>query len=136
MRRLRVPRLPSGGISYGTPLQKHVTVGLLVAFAILWPLAGWPWWPVIVAVGLVLVLRVFTFDKLLSGWTGALAAGILAAWCVPYVSVWTVLTAAGAGGVIAGLLRLPQWYVLALAGVVLLPAAVGFTWERIQAARQ
>lgn len=135
MRWPRIPRLPTGGINYGTPLQKHVTVGLLLAFAVMWPLAGWPWWPIIVAVGLVLVLRVLTFDKLLSGWTGALAAGILAVWCVPYVSVWTALTAAGAGGVLVGLLRLPRWHVLALAAVVLIPGAVGFTWERIQDAR-
>lgn len=43
---------------------------LLLVFAVVWPLTGFPWWPLVLVLELAVVLRVLGFGYLLAGKRG------------------------------------------------------------------
>ena len=67
---------------------------LLLVFAVVWPLAGFPWWPLVVVLGLAVVLRVLGFSYLLTGKRGpSLLVGLLVVTTLGAWSPWLVVTA-------------------------------------------
>jgi len=88
---------------------------LLVVFAVAWPVAGFPWWPIALVVGLAVGLRVLGFGYLLAGRRGpTLLVALLVTTTLGVWSPWLAVTALGAGLAVAGAFRLPRWQLLAV----------------------
>ncbi len=109
---------------------------LLVVFALVWPLAGFPWWPLVLVFGLAVVLRVLGFGYLLAGQRGpGLLVALLVGTTLGAASPWLAVTALGAALAVAGLFRLPRWQLLAVGMVLFLVAGAGYVAETVATAR-
>lgn len=110
---------------------------LLVVFAVVWPLAGFPWWPLLVVLGLAVVLRVLGFGYLLAGRRGpALGVALLIVTTLGAVSPWAAVTTVRASIGVAGLFRLPRWQLLAVGMVLFVVAGAGWVAETVVTAQQ
>ena len=110
---------------------------LLLVFAVVWPLAGFPWWPLVLVLGLAVVLRVLGFGYLIAGKRGpGLLVGLLLVTTLGAWSPWLAVTALGAGVAVAGAFRLPRWQLLAVGMVLFLAAGAGYVAETVIAAQQ
>lgn len=110
---------------------------LLLVFAVVWPLAGFPWWPLVLVLGLAVVLRVLGFGYLLAGKRGpGLLVGLLVVTTLGAWSPWLAVTALGAAVAVAGAFRLPRWQLLAVGMVLFLGAGAGYVAETVIAAQQ
>ena len=110
---------------------------LLLVFAVVWPLAGFPWWPLLLVLGLAVVLRVLGFGYLLAGKRGpVLLVTLLLVTTLGEWSPWLAATGLGAALVVAGLVRLPRWQLLAVGMVLFLCAGAGWVAETVIAAQQ
>lgn len=65
-----VSRLDTGLPLVRTLLTARLAPLLLLLFAVVWPLAGFPWWPLALVVVLAVVGRVLGFGYLLAGRRG------------------------------------------------------------------
>jgi hypothetical protein len=105
---------------------------LLVVFALVWPLAGFVWWPLVLVLALAVVLRVLGFGYLLAGQRGpGLLVALLIVTTLGAVSPWAAVTALGAGLAVVGLVRLPRWQLLAVGMVLFLVAGAGWVAETV-----
>lgn len=110
---------------------------LLLVFALVWPLAGFPWWPLVLVLGLAVVLHVLGFGYLLAGKRGpGLLVGLLLVTTFGAWSPWLAVTALGAGVAVAGAFRLPRWQLLAVGMVLFLGAGAGYVAETVVDAQQ
>lgn len=110
---------------------------LLLVFAVVWPLAGFPWWPLLVVLGLAAVLRVLGYGYLLAGKRGpSLLVGLLVVTTLGAWSPWLAVTGLGAAVAVAGTFRLPRWQLLAAGMVLFLGAGAGYVVETVIAAQQ
>ncbi|MHA6631887.1 hypothetical protein ACU61A_41195 [Pseudonocardia sichuanensis] len=110
---------------------------LLLVFVVVWPLAGFPWWPLVLVLGLAVVLRVLGFGYLLAGKRGpVLLVALLLVTTLGAWSPWLAVTALGAGIAVAGAFRLPRWQLLAVGMVLFLCAGAGWVTETVIAAQQ
>lgn len=109
---------------------------LLLAFVVVWPLAGFPWWPIALVVVLAVLLRVLGFGYLLAGRRGPLLlVSLLLLTTLGAWSPWAAVTVLGAGVAVAGGFRLPRWQLLAVGMVLLLGAGAGWVAETVATAR-
>ncbi|TQM01600.1 hypothetical protein [Pseudonocardia kunmingensis] len=110
---------------------------LLLVFVVVWPLAGFPRWPLVLVLGLAVVLRVLGFGYLLAGKRGpVLLVALLLVTTLGAWSPWLAVTALGAGIAVAGAFRLPRWQLLAVGMVLFLCAGAGWVTETVIAAQQ
>jgi hypothetical protein len=98
---------------------------LLVAFFVVWPVAGFPWWPLVLVVGLSLLGRLLGFGPLIRSPRGAaVLAGLLVVATVWAWSPWLFVIAAGAALAVVGWWRTPRRRWLAGAGLAVVVVAV------------
>jgi hypothetical protein len=132
-----VSRLDSALSVVRTVFTARLAPVLLLVFAVVWPLAGFPWWPLVLVFGLAVVLRVLRFGYLLAGkrapvlLVALLLVTTLGAW-----SPWLAVTGLGAALAVAGAFRLPCWQLLAVGMVLFLGAGAGWVTETVIDAQQ
>ncbi len=110
---------------------------LLLVFAVVWPIAGFPWWPLAVVLALGVVLRILGFGYLLAGRRGPVL--LVALLVVTTLFAWTpfaAVTGLGAALAVAGGFRLPRWQLLAVGMVLFLGAGAGWVAQTVITARQ
>jgi len=105
----------SGGLAVlRTVLTARLAPALLLIFAITWPLADFPIWPLLLTFGTAIVLRIVGFGDVITGKRGPVVlVALLIASTLYDVSPWMCGTGLGLTGV--GLHRLPRWPLLAAA---------------------
>lgn len=103
-----------------------VGFGLLAAFLLLWPFSGFSWIPLLAGFGALLVVRILRFDGLLRGWDLPLAGLVVVVGLMWSTSPWAWALAGSIGVLIAGLLQLPEWKVVAIGAVLCLGSGIGF----------
>jgi hypothetical protein len=99
---------------------------LLAAFFVIWPVAGFPWWPLVFVVGLSVLGRLLGFGPLIRRPQGAaVLAGLLVVATLWAWSPWLFVIAAGAALGAVGWWRAPRrrWLAGAGLGLVLVAAA-------------
>lgn len=132
-----VSRLDTALSAVRTVLTLRLAPVLLLVFAVVWPLAGFPWWPLVFVLALGVVLRVLGFGYLLAGRRGpVLLVALLVVTTLLAWTPWAAVTALGAALAIAGGFRLPRWQLLALGMVLFLGAGAGWVAETVITARQ
>jgi len=132
-----VSKLDTGLSAIRTVLTLRLAPVLLLVFAVVWPLAGFPWWPLVFVLALGVVLRVLGFGYLLAGKRGpVLLVALLVVTTLLAWTPWAAVTALGGALAIAGGFRLPRWQLLALGMVLFLGAGAGWVAETVITARQ
>ena len=130
-------RLDTALSAVRTVLTLRVASVLLIVFAVVWPIAGFPWWPLVFVVALGVVLRVLGFGYLLAGRRGPVLLGaVLVVTSLLAWTPWAAVTAVGAGLGVAGGLRLPRWQLLAVGMALFLGAGAGWAADTVATARQ
>ncbi|BBG05448.1 MULTISPECIES: hypothetical protein [Pseudonocardia] len=109
-------------------------LGLVGAAVLLLPFLDDPdrWWvPVGLGFGTLLLLTLFRLDRLLNGWAPHVAGVVLVGALLQATArnPWAWGLALGVGVVVAGLLLLPRWKVLAVGGVLLVVSGAGYTFR-------
>jgi hypothetical protein len=107
--------------------------GLFATSVFLLPFAGWPWLPVAIGLGLLVVLRLLRLDGLMRGWAPHVAGVVVVALLLARTSPWVWALGLSLGIVVAGLLRLPRWHVLAVGAALLLVSGIGYGFALKQA---
>lgn len=132
-----VSKLDTGLSAVRTVLTVRLAPVLLLVFAVVWPLAGFPWWPLVFVLALGVVLRVLGFGYLLAGKRGpVLLVALLVVTTLLAWTPWAAVTALGAALAIAGGFRLPRWQLLAVGMVLLLGAGAGWVAETVITAQR
>lgn len=132
-----VSRVDTALSAVRTVLTLRLAPVLLLVFAVVWPLAGFPWWPLVFVLALGVALRVLGFGYLLAGRRGpVLLVALLVVTTLLAWTPWAAVTALGAALAIAGGFRLPRWQLLALGMVLFLGAGSGWVAETVITARQ
>lgn len=120
-----------------TVLTLRLAPVLLLVFAVVWPIAGFPWWPLVFVLALGVALRVLGFGYLLAGKRGpVLLVALLVVTTLFAWTPWAAVTALGGALAIAGGFRLPRWQLLAVGMVLFLGAGAGWVAETVITARQ
>ena len=87
-------RLDTALSAVRTVLTLRVASVLLIVFAVVWPIAGFPWWPLVFVVALGVVLRVLGFGYLLAGRRGpVLLVALLVVTTLLAWTPWAAVTA-------------------------------------------
>lgn len=123
-----------------------VGLGLVGAALVLFPFAvassqddSYRWWiPVGLAVGTLALITLFRLDRLLYGWAPHVGGLVLVGALVWQTSLnpWSWGLAVGMGVVVAGILLLPRWQVLAVGAALLLVAGIGYGFRSTELADQ
>jgi hypothetical protein len=105
---------------------------LLVAIGLLWPFAGWSWWPIVAGLGVLVALYVSRLDRLLFGWAPHLAGLVAVVLLAARSDPWAWGLAGGIAVLGAGLVRLPErrLVVVGVALVLVFGAAYGVVHYR------
>jgi hypothetical protein len=111
-------------------------VVLLVAAGLLWPFAGWSWWPVVGGLGVLIVLYLVRLDRLLFGWAPHLAGLVTVVLMAARSDPWAWGLAAGLAVIGVGLARLPAWRVLAAGMALVLVFGTGYGISHFRTAEQ
>ena len=112
-------------------------LGLVGAAVLLFPFLDDPdrWWiPVGLGFGTLVLLTLLRLDRLLNGWAPHVA-GVVLVGALVYGTArnpWAWGLALGVGVVVAGLLLLPRWKVLAAGGVLLVLSGIGYTFRSVE----
>ena len=119
-----------------------VGLGLVGAAVLLYPFAAassqddnYAWWlPIGLGVGTLALITLFRLDRVMFGWAPHVGGLVLVGTLVWQTSLnpWSWGLAAGVGVVLAGLLLLPRWQVLAVGTAVL--DAAGMASDRTEVA--
>ncbi len=100
--------------------------GIAAAGLFLWPFAGWPWLPLLIGLGVLVLLRLLRLNGLMRGWAPHVAGLVVVGLLLVRTSPWEWALAVSLGIVVAGLTRLPRWHVLAAGAVLLLVSGIGY----------
>lgn len=113
-------------------------VGVAVAAValLLWPFSGWSWIPWLAGIGLLVLLRLLRLDGLLRGWVLHLGGVVVVVGLMYSTGPWDWALAGSIGVLLAGLLRLPDWKLVAVGGVLCLISGVGFGLTSYRTAEQ
>ena len=122
-------------------LRLAVGLGLVAAALALFPFLDDParWWvPVGLGFGTLVLLYLLRLDRVLFGWAPHVAGVVLVGALVwgTRQNPWVWAIAISAGVVLAGLLLLPRWRVLAVGGVLLLVSLVGHQFRSSELAEE
>lgn len=110
-----------------------VGLGVAVAALLLWPFAGWSWIPWLAGLGAALLLRLLRLDGLLRGWTWHVVGLVVVAGLMLSSGPWAWALAASIGVLLAGLVRLPQWRLAAVGGVLCVVSVIGYSASAFEA---
>lgn len=96
------------------------------------------WVPLAAGFVVLVLLALLRLDRLLKGWTWHVAGLALLAGLVVETSgnPWAWAFAAGIGVLVAGLLRLPRWRLVALGAVLVSVSAVGYQFRAAEVREQ
>ncbi len=108
------------------PLRVVAGVAILAAIGLLWPFAGFDWWPVVAGLGVLVLLFVSRLDRLLLGWAPHLAGLVAVALLLSRTGPWVWGFAVGLAVLAAGLVRLPDWRVLAAGAALTAVFGIGY----------
>jgi hypothetical protein len=111
-------------------------LGIAAAAMLLWPFAGWSWWPWAAGLGAVVLLRLLRLDGLLRGWIWHVGGIVVVAGLVISTGPWAWALAASIGVLLAGLVQLPAWRVAAVGAVLCAVAGTGFAITRYHTAEE
>lgn len=122
-------------------LRLAVGLGLVAAALLLFPFLDDPdrWWiPAGLGFGTLALLYLFRLDRLLFGWAPHVAGVVLVGALVwsTRANPWSWALAVSVGVVLAGLLLLPRWRVLAVGAALLAVSAVGYQFRSTEIADQ
>lgn len=122
-------------------IRTALGLGLVAAALLLLPFLDDParWWiPTGLGFGTLALLYLFRLDRLLFGWAPHVAGVVLVAALVWSTrgNPWSWALAVSVGVVLAGLLLLPRWRVLAVGVVLLAVSAVGHQFRSSEIAAQ
>lgn len=127
-------------------VRTAVGLGLVGAAVLLYPFAAaasqddnYAWWlPIGLGVGTLALITLFRLDRVMFGWAPHVGGLVLVGTLVWQTSLnpWSWGLAAGVGVVVAGLLLLPRWQVLAVGAVILAVAGVGYQFRSAELTEQ
>ncbi|MGQ0576981.1 MAG: hypothetical protein ACT4RN_22680 [Pseudonocardia sp.] len=120
---LRTPRAAAG-------------LGIGAAALLLWPFAGWSWWPWVAGAGALVLLRLLRLDGLLRGWVWHVAGLVVVAGLMLGTGPWAWAFAASIGVLLAGLVQLPLWRLAAVGAVLCAVTGTGFAITQFRTAEQ
>ncbi|MGI8817074.1 MAG: hypothetical protein ACR2G2_17810 [Pseudonocardia sp.] len=96
------------------PLRLVAGGAILAAIGLLWPFADWNWWPVVIGLGVLVLLYLLRLNWLLLGWAPHLAGLVTVTLLLWRTGPWVWGFAAGLALLGYGLVRLPDWRLLAV----------------------
>ncbi len=108
-------------------------IAILAAALLLWPFTGWSAWPWLIGLGVLVLLYLLRLDRLLRGWAPHLAGLAVVGGMLYGTSPWAWALAASIGVLLAGLVRLPSWKVVAIGAVLCAVSGTGFGISTSQA---
>lgn len=114
------------------PARIAAGVILLAAIGLLWPFAGWNWWPVVIGLGVLVLLYLLRLERLLLGWAPHLAGLVTVVLMAARSDPWAWGLTAGLALLGVGLARLPvnpssrRWWPLAAGGLAVLVFGAGY----------
>lgn len=108
---------------------------MLAAALLLWPFAGFSWIPWLIGLAALVVLRLLRLDGPLRGWDLHLAGLVVVSGQMLDTTPWAWALAASIGVLIAGLMRLPRWPLVAVGAVLCVLTGVGYWWAGVTAER-
>ncbi|MBC3194622.1 hypothetical protein H7X46_26590 [Pseudonocardia sp. C8] len=116
-------------------------LGLAGAAVLLFPFLDDPdrWWiPAGLGLGTLVLLALLRLDRLLNGWAPHVAGVVLVGALVQGTArnPWAWGLALGVGVVVAGLLLLPRWKVLAVGAALLAASGIGYTFRSVELAEE
>lgn len=111
-------------------------LGIGSAALLLWPFAGWTLWPWAAGVGVLAVLRLLRLHRLLAGWAPHLAGLVVVAGLMLATGPWAWALAASVGVLLAGLVQLPRWHLVAVGAALCVVAGTGYGLHSDQDARE
>lgn len=139
------PPPPAVGARQGaSPLWTRLTrttrgasgLGIAAAALLLWPFSGWSLLPWLAGVGALVLLALLRLDRLLRGWVWHLAGLVVVAGLMVSTSPWAWALAASIGLLVAGLLRLPEWRLVAVGAVLCLVSGGAYALVNVEDARE
>lgn len=138
------PRPDAGARQGGSPLWTRLTrttrgavgLGIVAAALLLWPFSGWSALPWLAGIGTLVLLALLRLDRLLSGWVWHLAGLVVVAGLMISTTPWAWALAASIGVLVAGLLQLPEWKLLAVGAVLCVVSGGAYTLVNVQDARE
>lgn len=138
------PPPDAGAHQGGSPLWTRLTrtprgaagLGIVAAALLLWPFSGWSLLPWLAGAGALVLLALLRLDRLLSGWVWHVAGLTVVAGLMISTSPWAWALAASIGVLVGGLLRLPDWRLAAVGGVLCVVSGVAYTLVNVQDARE
>ncbi|WP_214370640.1 hypothetical protein [Pseudonocardia sp. H11422] len=118
-----------------------IGLGLAAAALLLLPFLDDPgrWWvPVGLGLGTLVLLYLLRLDRLLRGWAPHVAGVVLVVALMQATreNPWAWAFAASVAVVVAGLLRLPRWQVLAVGAVLLVVSVAGYSFRAADVAQR
>lgn len=111
-------------------------LGIGAAALLLWPFAGWSWWPWAAGVGTLILLRLLRLDGLLRGWVWHAGGLVVVAGLMLNTGPWAWALAASIGVLLAGLVQLPMWRLAVVGAVLCLVSGAGFAAAQYRSAEQ
>jgi len=118
------------------PIRMLAGLVLLVAIGLLWPFAGWSWWPVVGGLGVLILLYLLRLDRLLFGWAPHLAGLVTVVLMAARSDPWAWGLAGGLAVLGVGLARLPDRRVLVVGAGLVLLFGLGYGVAHFQTAQQ
>lgn len=118
------------------PIRVSVGVVLVAAIGLLWPFAGWSWWPILGGLGVLILLSVLGVHRLLFGWAPHLAGLVTAVLMAARSDPWAWGLAAGIAVLGVGLARLPDRRVLLAGGGLVLVFGLGYSVAHYRSTEQ
>lgn len=109
-------------------------LGIAAAVLLLLPFAGWSWWPLLIGLGVLIVIRLLRLDGLMRGWDPHVAGLVVVVLLILRTSPWVWALAISVGILLAGVVRLPRWQLLAVGGVFTAGSIAGFVISEHSAA--
>jgi hypothetical protein len=138
------PRPDAGAPQGGSPLWTRLTrttrgavgLGIVAAALLLWPFSDWSALPWLAGIGTLVLLALLRLDRLLGGWVWHLAGLVVVAGLMISTTPWAWAFAASIGVLVAGLLRLPGWKLLALGAVLCVVSGGAYALVNVRDARE
>jgi hypothetical protein len=103
-----------------------VGVAILAAIGLLWPFADWNWWPIVIGFGVLVLLYLLRLNWLLLGWAPHLAGLVTVTLLLARTGPWVWGFAVGLAVLGYGLVRLPDWRVVAVGAAITAVFGVGY----------
>jgi hypothetical protein len=104
-----------------------VGVAILVAIGLLWPFSDWNWWPIVTGLGVLVLLYLLRVNWVLLGWAPHLAGLVTVTLLLSRTGPWVWGFAAGLGLLGYGLVRLPDWRVVAIGAALTVVFGIGYS---------